>query len=112
MDLELTGKVCVDCRPGTAKLGEDRVAELMPALDPGWRRDGGTLRRRFELKGYAPGVLLANAVAFLGEREGHHADVAFGWNYCEVMLTTHVAHGLTENDFIVAAKLDALVAVP
>ncbi len=61
------------------------------------------------MKGYAPAHMLANAAAFLAEREGHHPDISFGWGWCEVTFWTHTVGGLSDNDFICAAKLDALV---
>jgi len=67
---------------------------------PGW----------LEFKGYAKAVYHANLAAWLADREGHHPDVAFGWGYCEVTFTTHDLNGLSENDFICAAKLDRLLA--
>ena len=53
---------------------------------------------------------LANLAAWHGDKQGHHPDVAFGWGYCSISYTTHEIGGLSENDFICAAKLDALVA--
>ena len=57
----------------------------------------------------ARAVQAANVAAWLGEREGHHPDVRFGWGYCEVSFTTHEAGGLTDNDLICAAKLSRLL---
>ena len=62
-----------------------------------------------EVKGFARAVQLANVAAWLGERQGHHPDVRFGWGYCEVAFTTHAAGGPTRNDLICAARLDALL---
>ena len=55
-------------------------------------------------------VEMANLAAWLGNKQGHHPDITFGYGYCDVTFTTHAAGGLTENDFICAARLDALVA--
>ena len=72
--------------------------------------DGTAITRRFTFKGFAKAVEMANLAAWLGNKQGHHPDIAFGWGYCTVTFTTHEAGGLTDNDFICAARLDALVA--
>lgn len=92
----------------------DRIDEAdaqarMAHLHPDWRLEGHTLTRRFGFKGFQKAVMHANAAAFLGEREGHHPDIAFGWGYCSVTFTTHDVGGLSENDFDCAAKLDKMV---
>lgn len=109
MTEELIERACRDLPKGTPALDEAAIARLMPELDPAWTVDDGTLSRRFKVKGYAPAHMLANAAAFLAEREGHHPDIAFGWGWCEVTFSTHTVGGLSDNDFICAAKLDALV---
>lgn len=106
----LTKRTCRDLPKGTPALDPDAVARLMPELHPDWRAEAGRLIRRFEVKGYPPALMLANATAFLAEREGHHPDICFGWGWCEVTFWTHTVGGLSDNDFICAAKLDALVA--
>ncbi len=107
----LADRNCVPCNGDTPPLGTDRVAALMEELD-GWALEsGGTvICRRFAFKGFAKAVEMANLAAWLGNRQDHHPDITFGWGYCEVRFTTHAAHGLTENDFICAARLDALLA--
>lgn len=106
----LASRTCTPCEGGMPPLGPDAVAGLMAGLD-GWQLDGGTaIRRRFEFKGFAKAVEMANLAAWLGNHQGHHPDITFGWGYCEVRFTTHAAGGLTENDFICAARLDALLA--
>ncbi|MBV0891746.1 4a-hydroxytetrahydrobiopterin dehydratase [Paracoccus sp. Z118] len=77
------------------------------ALSP----DAAAISRRWEVKGFARAVQMANLAAWLGERQGHHPDIRFGWGYCEVTFTTHAAGGLTENDLICAAKLNAIDAL-
>ncbi|MDM7255514.1 MAG: 4a-hydroxytetrahydrobiopterin dehydratase [Paracoccus sp. (in: a-proteobacteria)] len=90
-------------------LSETEVAARLAQLD-GWRLEEGAIRRRFTFKGFAKAVEMANLAAWLGNKQGHHPDVAFGWGYCEVAFTSHEAGGLTEADFACAARLDALVA--
>lgn len=108
-DNDLTRRQCSDLPKGTPALAPDAVARYLDQLDDGWQVQGEKLTRRFEVKGYAPAHMLANAAAFLAEREGHHPDICFGWGWCEVTFWTHTVGGLSDNDFICAAKLDALV---
>lgn len=108
---DLSSKDCVPCKGGVAPMSRDEAQEMMTQLD-GWAlsEDAATIRRRFEFKGFLKAVEMANLAAWLGNKQGHHPDISFGWGYCEVAFTTHEAGGLTENDFICAARLDALVA--
>jgi len=84
---------------------------MQAQLGVGWELDKtkGTLTKTLKYKGFAKAVYTANLAAFLGDAEGHHPDVSFGWGYCTVCFTTHAAGGLTENDFICAAKFDAML---
>ncbi|WP_299846104.1 4a-hydroxytetrahydrobiopterin dehydratase [uncultured Paracoccus sp.] len=109
---DLSRKTCEPCRGGIAPSAPEAVRQMMAQLDAGWAlsEDATKITRRFEFKGFAKAVEMANLAAWLGNKQGHHPDIAFGWGYCEVTFTTHEAGGLTENDFICAARLDALVA--
>lgn len=108
---DLASRTCVPCQGGTPPLPPDRVRAMLSDLD-GWvlSDDGTTITRRLGFKGFAKAVQTANVAAWAGDREGHHPDIRFGWGYCEVSYTTHEAGGLTENDFICAAKLDRILA--
>ena len=88
------------------------AAEMVGELQPGWglEESGTVLRRRLEFKGFAKAVYHANLAAWLADTQGHHPDIRFGWGYFEIDFSTHVAGGLTANDFICAAKFDALLA--
>lgn len=109
---DLSQKTCEPCRGGIAPTAPEAVRAMMAQLDEGWTlsEDATKITRRFEFKGFAKAVEMANLAAWLGNKQGHHPDIAFGWGYCEVTFTTHEAGGLTENDFICAARMDALVA--
>lgn len=89
----------------------DEIAARLTALE-GWHLspDGRAIARRFDFKGFARAVEMANLAAWLGNKLNHHPDVRFGWGYCQVSFTTHDAGGLTEADFAAAARLDSLVA--
>ncbi len=105
---DLTAGVCQPCADGTGALGDLEINSFLKDL-PEWRRAGESIIRRFEFKGFAKAVQMANLVAWHSDKMGHHADISFGWGYCEVTYTSHEAGGLTQNDFICAAKLNALV---
>lgn len=92
-------------------MNRDDIAARLAALE-GWRLapDGKAITRRFEFKGFARAVEMANLAAWLGNSRNHHPDVRFGWGYCEVAFTTHDAGGLTETDFACAARLNELLA--
>jgi len=94
-------------------LGQSEAQARLTSLAAGWVLDekGTTLSRRFEFKGYAKAVYLSNLCVWLADQEGHHPDIAFGWGYCQISLTTHDNGGITENDFDWAAKLDKHLSV-
>lgn len=105
----LAARRCVKCEPGTPKLESAEIKALSLQV-PDWQveRTAGhpVLARTFRFKGFMPGVDLMNRIAAIAEQEGHHPDVCLGWGYVTVNLWTHAAGGLTENDFILAAKVD------
>ena len=109
MATPLTERRCVRCEPGTPQL-ESVALEAFKAEVPSWQvsEAGGhpVLTRTYKFKGFMPGVDLLNRIAAIAEEEGHHPDVCLGWGYLTVQLWTHAAGGLTENDFILAAKAD------
>ena len=106
----LTEKKCVPCEGGTAPLERDRIDELLPKI-PGWQvdHDGKVIYRRFEFKGFYKTMAFINAMAWVANQENHHPDFEGGYNFCLVQFTTHAIDGLSENDFICAAKLNALL---
>lgn len=104
---DLAARDCAPCRGDGALLTD--AAQRLANLHGDWRVDGTRLVRRFAFKGFAKAVQMANLAAWLGEKTGHHPDVGFGWGWCEVAFTSHELGGLSENDFICAARLDAIV---
>ncbi|WP_376872620.1 4a-hydroxytetrahydrobiopterin dehydratase [Albirhodobacter sp. R86504] len=105
---DLKDQSCGECNSSVVALDDEQIAPLKAQLHPDWTLDdaGKTLTRRFTFKGFSKAVLTANLAAFVSDKEGHHADIAFGWGYCAVSFTTHDVGGLSQNDFICAAKLD------
>ncbi|HZD00133.1 MAG TPA: 4a-hydroxytetrahydrobiopterin dehydratase [Actinomycetes bacterium] len=108
-DTELASRRCTTCAPGTPPLDEARAAALHGRLDPAWAREGNQrLRRTFRFRDFRDAFGFTARVALLAEAEGHHPDLELGWGRVAVALTTHAAKGLTDNDFILAAKIDRL----
>lgn len=109
---DLARAICEPCRGGIPPMTTDAAQALMTQLHGDWvlAPDARSLTRRFTFKGFARPVQLANLAAWLGEKEGHHPDIAFGWGYCAITYTTHDIGGLSRNDFICAARLDRIVA--
>ena len=107
----LSEQHCKPCNGEVPALTSSDVTKLIAGLDSQWQLSeaGDAIVRRFTFKGFAKAVYLANLCSWLADKEGHHPDIAFGWGYCQVSLTTHDQNGLSENDFIWAAKLDALL---
>lgn len=106
---ELASRRCSACRPGTPPLEESRAAELHGQLGPAWSRESNQrLRRTFEFRNFRDAFGFTARIALLAEAEGHHPDLELGWGRVAVALTTHAAKGLTDNDFILAAKIDRL----
>ena len=108
---DLSQQSCDVCAGGGIVMTLAQAQAKMPALHSDWMLEDGTTKlcRQLKFKGFAKAVYHANIAAFLGDKEGHHPDVQFGWGYCKVTFTSHELGGLSANDFICAAKFDALV---
>jgi 4a-hydroxytetrahydrobiopterin dehydratase len=109
MAAPLSERHCVVCKPGTPTIPPDQASQLLAQLD-GWQvveREGHQeLTKTYRFKGFAPGVRFVDAIAEVAETEGHHPDLHLTYGALTVDLWTHAAGGLTENDFILAAKID------
>lgn len=99
---------CTPLPPGTSPLTTTRVAELLGDL-PGWQLEAGSIVRRYRFSDYYETIAFVNACAWLSHREDHHPELLVGYSECRVTYRTHSIDGLSENDFICAAKLDALL---
>jgi 4a-hydroxytetrahydrobiopterin dehydratase len=84
------------------------MALLLPKLH-GWKLRDGQLCKTYLFKDYHHTMAFVNAVAWMAHRQNHHPDLNVGYNRCEVRYSTHSVNGLSENDFICAAKVDALM---
>lgn len=109
MATDLTARRCSACAPGSPALSPSQVAELLAQV-PGWDASGDAIARTFTFKNYYQTVAFVNAVAWIAHAEDHHPDIEFGYKTCRIRFQTHSIGGLSENDFICAAKIDALKA--
>ncbi len=100
---------CQPCESGTAPLDALTVEHLLLPLD-GWDTRGNAIVKRWSFKNFKQAQAFVNQIGALAEAENHHPDIAFGWGYAEITLTTHSIGGLSENDFIIAKKINALPA--
>jgi 4a-hydroxytetrahydrobiopterin dehydratase len=109
---DLSARKCKPCEGGVAPLTRDEARELLARLDEGWTlNDAATLiEREFDFPAFARTIAFVNAVAFIATNEGHHPFVHFGYGNCRVAYTTTAIDGLSENDFICAAKIDQLLS--
>ncbi len=108
--MQLTHKRCVPCEGGVPALDAEQ-AETLRAQVPEWqvRSEHRELHRHFKFGSFADNMAFVSRMAWLAESEGHHPDFCVHYNQLDVTLTTHAIGGLSENDFILAAKLDQLV---
>jgi 4a-hydroxytetrahydrobiopterin dehydratase len=105
---ELSRQHCEACTPGTPTLQPAEIDELRGQVSADWRVDGTTrIRRTIRYKDFARAFAAATHVALIAESEAHHPDLTVGWGRLDIELTTHAAGGLTRNDFIMAARIDA-----
>jgi len=103
----LTNKKCVPCSGGVPKLKGEEIAPLLEQLS-GWRViDEHHLQKAYQFTNFADALHFVNRVGAVAESEGHHPDIYFGWGYARLEIYTHAIGGLTESDFILAAKIDA-----
>ncbi len=105
----LTQKYCVACEAGMPPMDMEQARQMIEQV-PGWelKEDEKKLARRFKLKDFKAAMMFVNRVADLAEEEGHHPDIYISWNRVRLELTTHAIKGLSENDFIMAAKINEL----
>lgn len=101
---------CKPCEGGVPPLAEDEVARALGEL-PGWSRQEQVIRKTFRFRNYYETLAFVNATAWISHREDHHPDLAVGYNQCTVSYTTHAIGGLSMNDFICAAKVEALFSL-
>jgi len=105
---DLADRHCTPCEGGTPPLAAAEVTRYLAEL-AGWEDTGGAIARRFEFKNYCQTMAFVNAVAWIAHSENHHPDLEVGYRSCLVRYTTHAVGGLSENDFICATRVNALL---
>jgi 4a-hydroxytetrahydrobiopterin dehydratase len=105
--LDLYQKRCKPCEGGTPPLTLEESRRLLVQLRD-WQLKDGKIEKQFKFKDFVESIGFVNKIADLAESEGHHPDIHISWNLVTLSLVTHAIKGLSENDFILAAKIDRL----
>lgn len=105
---ELATRECVPCRGGVPPLKGDEIQGLLSKLDQWSVVNEHHLTKVYKFKDFKESLAFVNRVGELAEQQGHHPDICFGWGRVEVTIWTHKIDGLTESDFVLGAKIDAL----
>ena len=109
---DLLKKKCTPCEGGVIPFDISEIHQYQKKVD-GWSLNENNekiffLEKEFKFKNFVESQNFVNDVGKISEEEGHHPDISFGWGYAEIKVTTHAIKGLSENDFILAAKIDKL----
>ena len=107
---DLAKKTCKPCEGGVAPFARQQAEDMLKQLK-GWIIEGGKLVKLYPFQNYYQTMAFVNALAWVSHREDHHPDLEEGYNKCRVEYVTHAIGGLSENDFICAAKCDTLFAL-
>lgn len=107
--MALSEKHCVPCSGGVERFTQVAAQAMRDTQTPHWtlENDATWLRRRFEFSNWKDAFAFVSRVSEIAEAEKHHPDISFGWGYAEIRIQTHKIGGLHENDFILAARIDA-----
>jgi 4a-hydroxytetrahydrobiopterin dehydratase len=105
---DLANKTCVPCKGDTPPLQSDEIESLRRQI-PEWEIvEDHHLKRTFRFKNFKEALRFVNEVGGIAEEQGHHPDIGFGWGFAEVTVWTHKINGLTESDFVFAAKVERI----
>ena len=106
--MELAAKKCIPCEAGTPPLSPDEVRKYLPEAE-GWEvLEDKKIQKKFRFKNFVESMAFVNKIAQIAEEEGHHPDIHIIYSRVTIELMTHAIGGLSENDFIMAAKIDKL----
>ena len=105
--MPLLEKKCIPCEGGTSPLKEDEIKTFLKEI-PLWEIKNGHVFRQFKFKNFKESIAFVNKVAEIAENEGHHPDITINYNKVSIEIWTHAINGLSENDFILAAKIDKI----
>ena len=103
---------CVPCQGGVPPLAETAARDLLARLEGGWSLAGGKLEKEYRFPSFQANIAFLNRVAAVAEVEGHHPEMQVGFRTLKLSIWTHKISGLTESDFILAAKADAVLIMP
>ena len=107
MTESLASKHCVPCHGGVPRLKGEEIEPLLAQLE-GWRVvEEQHLSKEYKFRNFADALAFVNRAGAVAESEGHHPDIEFGWGYVRLKIYTHAIDGLSESDFILAARIDA-----
>lgn len=106
--VKLAQQPCIPCTAATPPLTQARIATLLAQLD-GWVQQDHLIGKTFRFSNYYQTMSFVNATAWISNQTDHHPELTVGYNKCHVEYTTHAINGLSENDFICAARVDALL---
>ena len=105
----LSNKSCVPCRGGISPLTENDYESLLTELGDGWEViDTHHLEKPILFKNFTEALTFTNQIGSIAEKEGHHPDIELGWGRVKIIIWTHKIDGLSESDFILAAKISAI----
>ena len=112
---DLFNKKCAPCEGGVTPFDISEIHKYQKKID-GWDvvKDGKNiyfLEKKFTFKNFLESQNFVNKIGVVAEQEGHHPEILFGWGYAKINITTHAIEGLSENDFILAAKIDKITNV-
>ena len=107
---ELASRKCVPCEGGVQPLARAAAQNLMQQLGPQWQlaNDAKSIESEWKFRNFFHTMSFVNAIAHVANAEDHHPDLEVGYGYCRIRYNTHAIGGLSENDFICTAKIDAL----
>lgn len=104
----LASRQCVPCRGGVPPMRGDEIKEFLAELKDWDAVEEHHLSKELKFKDFGEALAFVNRVGGLAESQGHHPDICFGWGYVQLKIWTHKIDGLSESDFILAAKIDAM----
>ena len=112
---DISKKKCVPCEGKTVPFDISEIHKYQKKVD-GWdiaknEKNNFFLEKNFKFKNFKDSQDFINIIGKISEEEGHHPDITFGWGYAKITITTHAIEGLSENDFILASKIDKIISV-
>ena len=112
MNKPLSSGKCEPCNGNTPKLDYQEISKFLSELNEWSVNDNQEMIfKKFKFSNFKKAISFANDIGEIAESEGHHPDITYGWGYSKIVITTHAIEGISENDFILAAKIDQITNV-